>query len=75
MRVKKVRTKTMMDESILHDLEAEMAHDRTPQLLAAALEARWLATMPSVSREMREQLLLLAWDSVREAGPLGLASR
>jgi hypothetical protein len=71
----KVRTKMMMDESILHDLEAEMADDRKPQLLAAALEARWLATMPSVSREMREQLLLLAWDSVREAGPLGLASR
>jgi hypothetical protein len=59
----------MMDKGILDDLEAELAYERKPQLLAAALEARWLAAMPSVSREMREQLLLLAWDSVREAGP------
>jgi hypothetical protein len=59
----------MMDKGTLQDLEAELAHDRQPRLLAAALEARWLASMPSVSQEMREQLLLLAWDNVREAGP------
>jgi hypothetical protein len=59
----------MMDNGILDDLEGELANDRQAQLLAAAVEARWLASSTNVSHEMREQLLMLAWDSVREAGP------
>jgi hypothetical protein len=69
MGVQGRRGTKMMDSGILHDLEGELAHDRQAQLLAAAVEARWLASSTNVSHEMREQLLMLAWDSVREAGP------
>jgi hypothetical protein len=59
----------MIDSSILQELEGDLAHDRQAQLLAAAVEARWLAASTNVSHELRERLLMVAWDSVREAGP------
>ncbi|MGA7051747.1 MAG: hypothetical protein WBZ37_10795 [Mycobacterium sp.] len=66
---KEAEERKMMDKGTLHQLEADLAYDRQSQLLAAALEARWLAAMPNVSHEIRERLLLVAWDCVREAGP------
>jgi hypothetical protein len=38
------------------------------RLAALAVEARWLATGPNVSAEVRVRLLQLAWRRQRETG-------